>query len=313
MRIGRLQPSTLASIWKSIEVNDANDSTQIIQKSYIPCTVDSPLYRLISVNASTLNGRIANNSNSLPDTIANPVTSNNPQVASANSADHTLPDTGSIPTNQLELPVEETLNFVTHAPTSVRGVSVPNLQSEELHNHLPLPRVVQSASDLFHTTTTIGVEERSSRVVIARTISFIHHNNPADKKIVWEEEYAHIDIDWSMQAMDVLYNASFYEYIRDERNVDLSAVRLSRIIKDYKPKQVASALLWMIQGWSVENSAKLFRIVFGDWLPDLAGCIFGLVSKNWPKKPQCSLCTAYILISEPATSSALFLRYLFIN
>ena len=74
-----------------------------------------------------------------------------------------------------------------------------------------------------------------------------------------------------MQAMDVLYSASFYDYIRDEKNVELSAMRLSRIIKDYKPRQVANALTWMTQGWSIENSATLLKVVFSDWLPDLAG------------------------------------------
>ena len=74
-----------------------------------------------------------------------------------------------------------------------------------------------------------------------------------------------------MQAMDVLYSASFYDYIRDEKNVELSAMQLSRIIKDYKPRQVANALTWMTQGWSIENSATLLKVVFSDWLPDLAG------------------------------------------
>jgi hypothetical protein len=64
----------------------------------------------------------------------------------------------------------------------------------------------------------------------------------------WMKEYEHIDVDWSMQAMDVLYNASFFEYIRDERNLELSSIRLGRIIKDYKPLQVSTALMWMIQG-----------------------------------------------------------------
>jgi hypothetical protein len=66
----------------------------------------------------------------------------------------------------------------------------------------------------------------------------------------WMKEYEHIDVDWSMQAMDVLYNASFFEYIRDERNLELSSIRLARIIKDYKPRQVSSALMWVIQGSS---------------------------------------------------------------
>lgn len=137
-------------------------------------------------------------------------------------------------------------------------------------------------------------------------------NSPPKQKrnLDWVRDYAHIDVDWSMQAMDVLYSASFYEYIRDEKNLDLSSIRLARIIKDYKPKQVATALKWMIQGWTVENTAKLMRALFADWLPDLAGCVFYLVSKSWPKRPQLSLCCAYILLSEPAQSVALFLRTL---
>jgi hypothetical protein len=45
-----------------------------------------------------------------------------------------------------------------------------------------------------------------------------------------------------------------------------------------------------------------------DWLPDLAGCVFCLVSKDWPVRPQMSLCIAYILINEPPAVSAIFLR-----
>jgi hypothetical protein len=117
-----------------------------------------------------------------------------------------------------------------------------------------------------------SVDSRRS-ALLNRTASF------NGKKKHWTDEYAHMDIDWSMQAMDVLYNASFYEYIRDERNCDLSAQRLCRIIKDYKPKQVANALLWMIQGWSVENTSKLLRIIFADWLPDLAGYLWSLIDR----------------------------------
>ena len=113
-----------------------------------------------------------------------------------------------------------------------------------------------------------------------------------------------------MQAMDVLYSASFYDYIRDEKNVELSAMRLSRIIKDYKPRQVANALTWMTQGWSIENSSTLLKVVFADWLPDLAGCVFALISKSWPKIPQCSLCTAYVLVGEPAQTVSLFIKSL---
>ena len=139
-------------------------------------------------------------------------------------------------------------------------------------------------------------------------------DSPKEKRNVrterWQDDYNHIDTDWSMQAMDVLYNASFYDYVRDERNVDLSAIRLSRLVREYKPVQVAMGIRWLVQGWSVESTAKLLRIIFDDWLPDLAGCVFALLSKEWPLKPQLGLCVAYLMLSEPPASAALFMRSL---
>lgn len=120
-----------------------------------------------------------------------------------------------------------------------------------------------------------------------------------DPKKSWFSEFEHIDIDWSMKTMDTIYSASFYSYIRDEKNLDLASIRLSRILKDYKPRQVALALRWLTQGWSVENTSRLLRNVFLDWLPDLAACVFTLMSKDWPARPQLSLCCAYLLINEP--------------
>jgi hypothetical protein len=209
---------------------------QRLQKNYIPTSADSPLFRLVSI-----------------------------PVQEESLTNEPLP----VPNAD---PVMARSVFVAQSREN-RVSSVPNLTTQ-LDVHLPTPRVVQSTGNLFSNNRgEIAVHTRSNRTtLISRAISFTFRANVVkNEKEAWIDEYAHIDIDWSMQAMDVLYNASFYEYIRDERNVDLSAIRLSRIIKDYKPKQVATALLWMIQGWSVENTAKLMRIVFADWLPDLAG------------------------------------------
>jgi hypothetical protein len=126
----------------------------------------------------------------------------------------------------------------------------------------------------------------------------------------WVKDLSHITIDWCMTCMDQIYSASFYSFIRDEKNVDLSSVRLARIIKDYKPRQVALALRWLTQGWSVESTSRLMRNIFADWLPDLAACVFTLMSKDWPVKPQLSLCVAYLLINEPPAVSGVFLRTL---
>lgn len=326
MRVGRLQASTLSSIWKSLEPNlegtfvGQDDSSapgklpalpEKLQKQYIPMSSDSPLYRLISVTAGSSSLSINNEA-----------------------------------AQQQEGIIANHLAFFNRNPSRV--MSVPALPVGGLDSHLPLPRVVQSTGDLFpvvessstHLTTTGDIDARptiprqftnrhiSSSAANAASasaaaalpllppptppsVSRSNSNNgggerpglfarntavaplptsssflaqatstsaPASSKAErkhWSDDYMHMDIDWSMQAMDVLYSASFYDYIRDERNCDLSAQRLCRIIKDYKPRQVANALLWMIQGWSVENTSKLLRTIFSDWLPDLAGyCCF---------------------------------------
>ncbi|KAJ3274937.1 hypothetical protein HDV01_001801 [Terramyces sp. JEL0728] len=304
MRQGRLQASTLANIWKSLDPSNdpitsssTKDKVSIntlepLQKQYIPQTADSPLFRLISVSTSS------------DDLVLAECT---PQDRNSQSA--TL--TGG----------SQNLSGRPAHSAQVRGFSVPNITSTSLE--LLNQRVVQSTSNLYGCSSAIepiqlperpctpepterepqifgSIVNQTSQSSLNRSVSFTT-NLPKSNPLDWKDEYAHIDIDWSMQAMDVLYNAAFYDYIRDERNVDLSAIRLSRIIKDYKPRQVANALLWMIQGWSVETTSKLLRIIFSDWLPDLAGT------------PQCSLCVAYLLMSEPANTAALFLRSLMQN
>jgi hypothetical protein len=299
MRAGRLQESALNNIWKSLEPNldfglekGLPMLPEKLQKQYIPSSGDSPLYRLIS-------------------------------VAAPGGSDADLPRQESI-----------TRQFLRTTATRVMSVPIiPNPLELELPN-----RSSQSTGNLFRSsqrsinqipdTNPVQVVSQSSHNLNSRSSSnaeipvdelkkeaLLNPSNSskssAPKKTKhWSEDYAHMDIDWSMQAMDVLYSASFYEYVRDERNCDLSAQRLSRIIKEYKPRQVANALLWMIQGWSVENTSKLLRIIFADWLPELAGCVFSLISRQWPKTPQTSLCAAFLLMNEPGTSTALFLKSL---
>ncbi len=35
-----------------------------------------------------------------------------------------------------------------------------------------------------------------------------------------------------------------------------------------------------------------------------------MISRNWPKQPQASLCVAFLLMNEPAASTSLFIRSL---
>jgi hypothetical protein len=267
------------------------------------------------------------------DNFINTISISAPEMASAREA--------AMPREQ------STFELLTSQSTPQLEITIPDriipsrLTQSSISLHTPLPPLPQSIStnirrdSVTRYSVTRDSVTRNERPEVKSTIlgdfgvSSVHlrlNEEPlsedatpcsASKSTIpplkvddWTKEYEHIDVDWSMQAMDVLYNASFFDYIRDERNLELSSIRLARIIKDYKPKQVATALIWMIQGWTVENTAKLLRSVFSDWLPDLAGCVFALISRGWPKKPQLSLCTAYILLSEPAVSVALFIRTL---
>lgn len=49
--------------------------------------------------------------------------------------------------------------------------------------------------------------------------------------------YNKITVGWSMQVMDVMFKASFSEFVSDERNVDCIGQHLLPLIKDYKMRQ----------------------------------------------------------------------------
>ncbi|KAI8898688.1 hypothetical protein BC833DRAFT_588860, partial [Globomyces pollinis-pini] len=344
MRVGRLQSTTLENIWKSLEPSlDSKNltlATDPIQKQYIPTTADSPLFRLISITASAEElleeeSRLQQPIDRLPssENMHNGVQTNGldfvtrgpmthrgmsvPEIVDT-GLDHVLPlprvvgsSTSLLSNNisrqpsQLNNPIPETTTFTRPVLTSV-DISAripPTIGSSQTSTHSLRLISERSATNLGNHPQLITGQSH-------RNLSFTINNKLNSSPDAWLDEYSHIDIDWSMQAMDALHSAAFYDYIRDESNVELSAIRLCRIIKDYKPRQVANALLWMIQGWSIEGTSRLLKTIFADWLPDLAGCVFSLISRTWPKQPQCSLCCAFLLMAEPSNSTALFLRSL---
>ena len=117
---------------------------------------------------------------------------------------------------------------------------------------------------------------------------------------VWDTENC-------VRRMDEIWNASFYDFVKDEENVECIARHLTTIVKDYKVSQVASGLIWvrllfllsdprtvgpntelflqLIRGWSIESVAKLLRFLFQDWVPDLAGVLCAQLTVGWPLKP----------------------------
>ena len=349
MRHGRLQPSTLSSILRALNTED-EDSMHLmvegmniakprIQKQYIPQTSDSPLYRLMTVMDADVGVEDSVATVGVEDTV--------PTVGVEDSLAPGLSASGAVhlyPLSSLLVGTEDSLarsipNIGTQVWTSstLHPQITSSVSSPQLHataTRLFPQRMNRSSVSLHMSSRNVarfrpqGHRDTSPATAIT-TLALVPAasntltRNPESKEVLagtdgtlprdansWKKEYEHIDVDWSMQAMDVLYSASFYDYIRDESNIELSSIRLIRIIKDYRPKQVAGALRWMIQGWTVESTSKLLRTIFADWLPDLAGCVYALVCQDWPKKPQTSLCTAYLLLTEPASSVALFIRTL---
>lgn len=331
MRIGRLQSSTLSNILHSLETKNAeagaegtnvkppiSDPYPRLQKQYIPTSADSPLYRLITLR---------HDEEEADDDVINPQSENEERFERLlQSFSESRNEMSSIQPSQSspDLDIPERVIPVRLTQSSISLQTLPAtistvIRRESAHFSRMHSQVIKptdnNAGGLIIPTSSDTIE---GSIPITDTVTCSTSKNSINAKsdvsvapkADWTEEYEHIDVDWSMQAMDVLYNATFFDYIRDERNLELSSIRLARIVKDYKPKQVAAALTWMIQGWTVENTAKLLRSVFSDWLPDLAGCVFALVCRGWPKRPQLSLCTAYIVLSEPAVSAALFIRTL---
>nr|KAJ3420641.1 hypothetical protein HK105_005427 [Polyrhizophydium stewartii] len=264
MRIGRLRTATLASIIKSIE-----DEVKYLDRRDAEAARASQTGDHARASQSSDRPR-ASQSSDRPS----------PQPPASDPPSAQRPSTqGSDP-----FPLRSQKQYFPATSDSplFRLVTV-------MHSSLSLASLDAAAAD-----AAASHRGRSEAVLLAASAIADAAQGPASRlsrasgtpTLPWEHEYAHIDTDWSMQAMDVLYNASFYDYIRDERNLDLTAPRLARLVKEYKPKQVATALRWMVQGWSVQTTARLLAT------------------------PQIGLCVAYLLHVEPPAVCALFVRSL---
>ncbi|KAJ3210820.1 hypothetical protein HDU82_007330 [Entophlyctis luteolus] len=122
-----------------------------------------------------------------------------------------------------------------------------------------------------------------------------------------------MDCEWTMRTMDVLYNASFVDFIKSERNCDFNGRHLANMVKDYKLEQVIHGLKWLVEGWSIEATARLLKNVFDDWLPELAAIAIAQIGLNWPLRPKMGLIVAFMMMGESANVAALFIRSLTIG
>lgn len=70
------------------------------------------------------------------------------------------------------------------------------------------------------------------------------------------------DVDFSVRIMDLKYNTSFYEWIRNADNVDFIAHHLKRIVMDHPTEKVSLGLRWLISDWSVSAIASLLIKIY---------------------------------------------------
>lgn len=123
----------------------------------------------------------------------------------------------------------------------------------------------------------------------------------------WAQEHAAIDCEVSVKLMDSLWNASFYEFVRDEQNVDCVARHLVNVVRDMEVSSISNGLSWLIKGWGVDSVACLLKRLTSDWEPDRTALIVGHLTTGWPMRPSLYLLLALLLHGEPAPEVGVFL------
>ncbi|KAF9944927.1 hypothetical protein BGZ65_011417, partial [Modicella reniformis] len=66
--------------------------------------------------------------------------------------------------------------------------------------------------------------------------------------------------------MDDLYDATFYQWLRSEDNVLVTASYLQRLAGEYDLERIEHALCWLVNGWRLESIAILVKQVTFDWV-----------------------------------------------
>ncbi|KAJ3219846.1 hypothetical protein HDU67_009034 [Dinochytrium kinnereticum] len=143
--------------------------------------------------------------------------------------------------------------------------------------------------------------------------SNVHVASGPDRKKDFVDDLRHMDTEWSMRTMDHLFNASFTDFVRNDKNCDCTGRHLARVVKEFKLDQVVMGIRWLIEGWPIESTAKLLKAVFDDWLPELAALAIGQIGTSWPLRPKMGLIVAYLMMGEKVSVVALFIKSLTIG
>ncbi|KAJ3030842.1 UNVERIFIED_CONTAM: hypothetical protein HDU68_007617 [Siphonaria sp. JEL0065] len=231
-------------------------------------------------------------------------------------------------------PLSSTENIQpTNTPVEASTSDLGTLSSSETANDSTKEGTIEPSTDYNRETLVNNNSTRdsssSSSVSHQRSVSSLSDEptpkeNTTPKPIVtkpndlnppptWQEPYKHMDCEWSMRTMDALFNASFVEFIKNEKNCEFNGRHVAHLVKDYKLDQVVQGIKWLVEGWSIEGTARLLKNIFDDWLPELAAFAIARIGCEWPLRPKMGLIVAFMMMGESPNVAALFIRSLTIG
>ncbi|KAJ3398268.1 hypothetical protein CcCBS67573_g08123 [Chytriomyces confervae] len=298
MRDGRLSAASRAMVLKSCGVTAANHTDDKMQstatprvmlsdsviptsrsfKNYLPVSSDSTLFRSPLPHAYSPSGS---------------------PVASTDNLPASSTPTGSADVNiSIETPaVDSQLPGDIEEPKDVKNMDVEMRESATVRSS------DSSATPVATATATNNSNSGGSSSAKCQEA----------KEPIWYKEFSHIDCEWSMRTMDTLFNASFVDFIKNEKNCECNGRHIAHLVKDYKLDQVVHGIKWLVEGWSIEGTARVLKNVFDDWLPELAAFAIARIGSAWALRPKLGLVVAFMMMGESPQIAALFIRSLTIG
>lgn len=69
-------------------------------------------------------------------------------------------------------------------------------------------------------------------------------------------------VEVAMRLMDQRNKTSFFQWVRNEEHLDIIAMNLKRIVRDYEPAIVSRGMHWLIEGWTMNGIASLLIKIY---------------------------------------------------
>ena len=69
----------------------------------------------------------------------------------------------------------------------------------------------------------------------------------------------------AIRQMDSIYRTQFETWIRNPVNIEYVALRIRPLVRDYTIEQLANALVWIMEGWTLDKKAELIYFFTKSW------------------------------------------------